>query len=258
MEPLDFSVRMRQIARKHGIDINKMDFKKINSEREERMNREAIRLTKRNKISKKRRFLDYSVASDESDIKHTFDDFSVGDELQRAELDKAKQIAERISNGETGNFTFSGNAGSGKTLLAVSILNYVNTNSYNKLCYFLSFEVYMMMVKASFNDSRLKSDVQMIEMCVRDSDLLVLDDLGSETFMQHVDDKKKNPTQASEFTQELLYRFADYRKNKTNIVTTNNTSKELQSIYNPKIYSRLIAKKANNAIRFDSRDMRNI
>jgi len=249
---------MRQIAHKHGIDLSKMDFKEINSQREERMNQEAIRLTKRNIESKKRRFLEYSLVSDESDLKQNFNDFSVGDSLQQMELDKAKQIAERISNGETGNFTFSGNAGSGKTLLAVSILNYVNTNSYKKLCYFLSFEMYMTMVKASFNDNRLKDDVQIIEMCVRDSDLLVLDDLGSETFMQHIDQRKKEPTQASEFTQEALFRFADYRKNKTNIVTTNNSSKELQSIYNSKIYSRLIAKKAENAIRFDSRDMRNI
>lgn len=258
MEPLDFSVRMRRIARKHGIDLSKMDFKKLNSEREERMDKEAIRLTKRNKASKKKRFLSYSLVSDDSDLRQTFDDFAVDDTLQQAELNRAMQIAERINNGETGNFTFSGNAGSGKTLLAISILNYVNANSYNKLCYFLSFEMYMTMVKASFNDNRLKADVQMIEMCVRDSDLFVLDDLGSETFMQHVDDKKKSPTQASEFTQEALFRFADYRKNKTNIITTNNTSKELQSIYNPKIYSRLIAKKADNAIRFDSRDMRNI
>lgn len=258
MESLNLDGPMRRIAAKHGIDLSKLDFNDLLASRDEREEQETIKFTQMNNKSKRSRTFQSSLVSDFEDLKQTFDDFNVTDDKQQKELNRAKNIATRIIQGETGNFTFSGPAGSGKTMLAISILNAINKSKCGKTCYFLSFEMFISKQKASFNDPALKKDIQKIEKCIQNCDVFVLDDLGSETFMQHVDKFKKKPTQASEFTQETLFRFADYRKSKTNIVTTNNSSTELQDIYNSKIYSRLIAKNMGNAIKFDSKDMRNI
>ena len=252
MEPLNLEGPMRRIAKKHGIDLSKLDIQKILDARDARKEQEAIRFTQINNQIKKKRLYNSSLISDFEDLSQTFDDFRITDAKQKSEFDKAKNIAERILNGEIGNYTFAGNAGSGKTMLAISILNYINQNNDVKSCYFASFS---MLVNENINgihDPGQRRDALRAENCIKNCDVLVLDDLGSETAM------KSDTREASDYTQSLLFRIADYRKSKVNIVTTNNSSKELQSIYNSKIYSRLIAKKANNAIRFDSKDMRNV
>ena len=79
--------------------------------------------------------------------------------------------------------------------------------------------------------------------------MLVLDDLGSESVLV-------NNSEASNFTQKVLFRIADYRKNKPNIITTNNTSVQLRKMYNEKIVSRLLAKNSDNIVVFDGEDRR--
>lgn len=252
MEPLNLDGPMRRIAAKHGIDLTKLNINQVLENRDQREEQESIKFTKMNNRIKRRRLYDSSLISDCDDLEQTFMDFKVIDDIQSVELSKAKNIASRIINGEIGNFTFSGRAGSGKTMLAISILNKILENDDSLSCYFVSFSMLLNMTLDGMKDSGMKQESWGVENCIKHCDVLVLDDLGSETAM------KAETREATDYTQSLLFRLADYRKNKTNIVTTNNSSKELQSIYNPKIYSRLIAKKADNAIRFDSRDMRNI
>lgn len=252
MEHLNLDGPMRRIASKHGINLAKIDMDDVLKNRDEREKTESIRFTRMNNRIKRKRIFDSSLISDVEDLNQTFSDFEVNDEKQSVELNKSKDISKRIAQGEVGNFTFSGNAGSGKTMLAVSILNNIMNTNDTLTCYFVSFPMLVNEVLGGINDYEMKLDSLKAEKCIKNCDVLVLDDLGSETAM------KSDVREASDHTQSLLFRLADYRKNKVNIVTTNNTSKELQNIYNNKIYSRLIAKKARNAIKFDSKDMRNI
>lgn len=252
MEHLNLDGPMRRIAAKHGIDLSRIDIDRVLESRDEREEKESIKFTQMNNRIKKRRLFESSLISDYEDLGQTFDDFRITDNKQSLELNKAKNIAGRIMNGEIGNFTFAGNAGAGKTMLAIGILNEVMNSSEYLSCYFASFSMLLNETLNGMKDYGMKLDALNAEKCIKNCDVLVLDDLGSETAM------KSETREASDYTQSLLFRLADYRKNKVNIVTTNNSSKELQLIYNPKIYSRLIAKKGNNAIRFDSKDMRNI
>lgn len=252
MEPLDLDGAMRIVAAKHGIDLNNIDIQHAIDTRDEREENEAIKFTQMNNRIKKRRLFESSLISDYGDLSQTFDDFKITDDQQSDEFNKAQSIANRITNNEIGNFTFAGNAGSGKTMLAISILNEVMKSSDSLSCYFASFSILLNETLMGIKDYGMKKDAMNAEKCIQNCDVLVLDDLGSETAM------KSETREASDYTQSLLFRIADYRKSKVNIVTTNNSSKELQLIYNPKIYSRLIAKKGNNAIRFDSKDMRNV
>lgn len=252
MEPLNLDGPMRRIAAKHGIDINKIDIDQVLKQRDQREELEAIKFTNMNNRIKRMRLFNSSLISDAEDLHQFFSDFEISDDEQSIEFNKATDIANRIMSGEVGNYTFAGKAGSGKTMLAVSILNQIMNSKTNLSCYFVSFSMLLNMTLVGIKDFSMKQKAWDVEDCIKACDVLVLDDLGSESAMKSVTDE------ASNYTQSLLFRLADYRKSKVNIVTTNNSSKELQSIYNPKIYSRLIAKKSNNAIRFDSKDMRNI
>ncbi|WP_363472809.1 AAA family ATPase [Companilactobacillus musae] len=252
MEPLNLDGPMKRIAAKHGIDINKIDIDQVLKQRDQREELEAVKFTNMNNRIKRTRLFNSSLISDAEDLHQFFSDFEISDDAQSIEFNKATDIANRIMSGEVGNYTFAGKAGSGKTMLAVSILNQIMNSQTNLSCYFASFSMLLNMTLVGIKDFSMKQKAWDVEDCIKACDVLVLDDLGSESAM------KSETDEASNHTQSLLFRLADYRKSKVNIVTTNNSSKELQSIYNPKIYSRLIAKKSNNAIRFDSKDMRNI
>ena len=257
MEKLDLDTAMRMIASKHHVDLSKINFSKVLSERDERQDKEAVKFKKMYDDVNRKRLLGSSVISDIDDLKQTFNDFNVNDSEQDKELSQAKNIAHRIIQGEKRNFTFSGNAGAGKTMLAISIINQIMKDSDVLTCYFASFAMLSQMNLDGIKDYGIKNDLIRAEKCIKNCDVLVLDDLGSETAF------KKNPrfaedNEASNYTQKLLFRIADYRKSKANIITTNNSSAEIQAIYNKKIYSRLIAKHKEDVIKFNSRDMRNL
>lgn len=245
---------MRFVQKKHGtIDINPDE---VLATRDAREHERSIEFTKKLIHQDRKRMFNSSLISDWDDLKQSFSHFKVTDQYQDIELSKAKNIADRIISGETGNYTFSGSAGAGKTMLAVSILNYINAQDVNLKCLFVSMSMLMDLETASFSGAD-GGDTRKLEKCIKNCDILVLDDLGSESTLQ-VQEGNRGIPQSKDYVQRALFRICDYRKSKTNIVTTNNTSVEIQRIYNPKIYSRLIAKKKENVIVFNSRDMRNI
>jgi len=241
-----------KLKRKHKLNINIEDELK---HRDEHQREKEIEFTKINNQNKRKRMFKSSLVSDPDDLKSTFADFNTDSDIQKKELVKAKNIANRIYHGEKGNFLFTGKPGLGKTMLAVSILNGLNGLGNTSLsCYFLSFEMFMELKKSSFNDKfgTVRDDVYRIEQCAKNCDVLVIDDLGSETSFATEEDVKSG----SQYTQETLFRIADYRKNKVNIITTNNIGSELQDMYHPKIISRLLTKNTDNSIQFEGVDQR--
>lgn len=241
----------RQIALKHGVDYSGIDFKKVISERDQREEQLSIEFTKRAIQTKRKGIFKHSLVSDWDDLRFNFEDFNTISQNQKDELAKAKNIANRIVKGDIGNFLFTGEPGLGKSMLAVSILNGLNGLPDLQLsCYFLSFAMFVNNTQMAFKDYGLQEDNRKVEECVKNCDVLVIDDLGSESSMT------TNTNEASNYAQKILFRFADYRKNKTNIITTNNTGLELQKMYDPKIISRLMTKRAENTIVFNGNDMR--
>jgi DNA replication protein DnaC len=67
-------------------------------------------------------------------------------------------------------------------------------------------------------------------------DFLVLDDVGAETGAMDTDKR------ASDFIHRVLYGITNARQNKSTITTTNLGSKDLYSMYDKKIVSRLFRK----------------
>ena len=132
---------------------------------------------------------------------------------QEAIRQKQKDNGEKVQpmdNSRTFNTLFTGLPGRGKSHLALSILKAVN-ESFN------------------YPDSKY-TEQNMVDLLGR-VDLLVLDDLGSESSF------KRDSREATEFVQNVLFGVLN-RRNCT-IVTTNLNSAEMSTVYNPKLLSRM-------------------
>ena len=129
------------------------------------------------------------------------------------------------------NTILSGKAGSGKSHLAMSILKAVNEHAEPwQSCIFVSVVDLMMLIRDSFGKPDSKyTEANMIAL-LTNCDLLVLDDLGSESSLM------RSTTESSEFVQRVLFSVLSRKRT---IITTNLTSDELMQIYNPKIFSRI-------------------
>lgn len=148
-------------------------------------------------------------------------------------LDRKKQF----------NTIFTGAPGSGKSHLAMSMLKAVNDNFEPwGSCLFISINDLLRLIKDSFNQPKSKyTEANMVELLSK-TELLVLDDLGSEASF------KRENREASEYVQQFLFGVLNAR-NRT-IITTNLNSSELEEIYNPKIISRIYRGVEGHIIKF--------
>lgn len=189
-----------------------------------------------------------SICTDEDVWKASFDSFRTdGKHAETLESIKNKArhiageyLATKIETDEKGkkvivrnefNTILSGKAGSGKSHLAMSILKAVNEHADPwQSCIFVSVVDLMMLIRDSFGKPDSKyTEANMIAL-LTSCDLLVLDDLGTESSLM------KNTNESSEFVQRVLFSILSRKRT---IITTNLTSDELMQIYNPKIFSRI-------------------
>lgn len=141
------------------------------------------------------------------------------------------------------NTIFSGVPGVGKSHLAMSMLKGINEHfdPYGS-CIFISVNDLMRLIKDSFNNPQSKyTEMNMVHLLSK-VDVLVLDDLGSESSF------KRDNREASEYIQQVLFGVLNARQR--TIITTNLNSEELESIYNPKIVSRIYKGVENHIIKF--------
>ncbi|WP_348920143.1 ATP-binding protein [Enterococcus rotai] len=141
------------------------------------------------------------------------------------------------------NTIFSGVPGVGKSHLAMSMLKAINEHfdPYGS-CLFVSVNDLMRLIKDSINNRESKyTEVNMVHLLSK-VDVLVLDDLGSESSF------KRDSREASEYIQQVLFGVLNARQR--TIITTNLSSSELEEIYNPKIVSRIYKGVENHIIKF--------
>lgn len=187
-----------------------------------------------------------SLIGNTESLEQTFDDFSVMNDKQNVELEQAINIANRIANGERHKFVFYGKPGTGKTMLSISILNKLK-NKYS--CLFVDIAMFIELTKR-FNDERAKLQVNSLYKAMSNADVLVIDDLGSESSLQ------SSAKESSDYNQKIVFNIAQCRDGKTTIITTNNSGVNLKKIYNPKLISKLMNTDKSNIIHFDSEDYR--
>ena len=163
------------------------------------------------------------------------------------------QIAREYYKGATFNSLLTGNAGAGKSHLAMSMLRVVNeySNPYRK-CLFISVDEMMRKIKAGFNRTGdyYYTEERMINP-LTEADLLVLDDLGAETGAINSDKA------ATDFTTKMLYAIVNGRMSKPTIITTNLDTRALGKKYDSKLISRMMKGAKGHVIQFkETKDKR--
>ena len=189
-----------------------------------------------------------SAYNEQNILNNKFNQIEAPDEQTRVIATQVKRISERYKQGNKFNCVFSGMPGTGKTFLATCLLNDVNENASKPLaCLFVSAPLLqeLALARVRGKDWQQVEEMNHLEKSIRSADLMVLDDLGSETSMQ-----VNNIKTANETTQKILFTASDSRQGKSTIITTNYTSAELQMMYNPKIISRLMTNKPEHIINF--------
>lgn len=170
----------------------------------------------------------------------------VSDEF-KAIAQKSAQMAKEIALGERYNIILSGTAGAGKTMLATCILNYVSKHSTKPTnCLFLSVSELADLAYSQYNREEYARQARYHQLFkdIKDTDVLLLDDLGTESSMQ------ANTQEAANTIQKALFRIGDLMQGKCIIITTNNTEQQLCSIYNAKIVSRLLTSNKGHILNF--------
>ncbi|MBZ1502935.1 DnaA ATPase domain-containing protein [Leuconostoc mesenteroides] len=167
---------------------------------------------------------------------------------------KSADITKRMFDSNF-NVLFYGEAGTGKTAMVLAIIDALKQHS-DKLSMFVSVMDLRELIMYDFNDNEAAIKIKNIERSMREVDVLILDDFGSEA------GGMKNEGSATERLQQFWFRVAEARqvrdkdgnKRYSTIVTTNNDRGDLERMYNKKIVSRLITKKAENTVVFDGLD----
>lgn len=175
-----------------------------------------------------------SIVFDDDILTATFDNFDVTNEETEKAKEQARMAAyQYLDKNNKFNTLLTGTPGTGKSHLAMSILKAVNDNAKEPTsCLFISTNELMRRIKDSFNNKdSFYTENRMIEL-LSNVDLLVLDDLGSESVF-----RSNNINEATNYTQNVLFGVLDRRKR--TIITTNLNSQELAEIYNEKIVSRI-------------------
>ena len=186
-----------------------------------------------------------SIVSDNSIIEATFKSFVANTPAEQKAKRFAVDVAERYINGENFTTVLMGDVGSGKSHLAMSILNQVNIASFRngnpKRVLFVSFPELIGRIKESFNDYESRfSEERMLEL-MRGADLLVIDDAGRESNLS-------SGKSASDWLQRFVFKLFDNDTPK--IITTNLTENGLVSIYNAGNASRILRNSAGNVFSF--------
>ncbi|TOY85746.1 DNA replication protein [Levilactobacillus brevis] len=182
---------------------------------------------------------------DDPDLKYaTFHNFEATGQEAKDNWNAARKIAYQYLEADSHfNTLFTGYPGRGKSHLALSILKAVNANTKQPVsCLFVSVNELMRLIRDSFNYPDSKYTEENMVSLLGHADLLVLDDLGSESSF------KRESREASEFTQNVLFGILNNR-NRT-IITTNLNSNELSAIYNPKLLSRMYKGIKGHIIKF--------
>ncbi|WP_125588369.1 ATP-binding protein [Companilactobacillus jidongensis] len=239
-----FDPKTIKLLKKHGITKVPQE---TSADREKRMRDDDIKATQAYYQHDRKETFKSSLIGQPSSLRKTFEDFNVTNSKQARELSKAQSIAKRIEEGECHHYTFTGVPGSGKSMLAIAVLNQLRSTH---TCYFVDFTM-LMSLAHRFKDDKAMNEVNKIMRAIQLADIVVLDDIGSDSSM------KRTVRESNDFTQSKLFEIAQYRDHKTTIITTNHTGTELAQIYNDKLVSRLFRTDGgNNVIKFDSEDYR--
>lgn len=176
-----------------------------------------------------------SLLRDTDLLNASFSSYEVSGDEEVRNKQKASDAYLRYKQDETFNAWFTGSPGVGKSHLAMSILRNINeSDEKDKRCLFVSVDEMLLKIRESFDNKESRFTESYFVNLLSEVDYLVLDDLGAETGGTGTTKK------ATDFTLRVLYAIANARQNKSTLVTTNLSRKQLEAMYDAKLVSRLL------------------
>lgn len=191
----------------------------------------------------------FSIIVDESIREASLKNYDTEHPKHKEVIQEARDIMNAFVKGKRGNVWLVGDAGTGKSHIAMSILKGINEYGRGRVqkafddeqdimqegytCVFMTVNEMYRDIRRSFNEKGFeRTESYFIELC-GNADILVLDDLGAESGSMNVD------REASRFVQEILYSIANARQDKMTIITTNLKKDARTKLYDTKMLSRL-------------------
>lgn len=174
-----------------------------------------------------------SIVLDRDMFKMTFENYDAVDEETKRNKEKALNIARSLYKGSKSNEMLAGMFGTGKTHLAMAILNQLNQFTDMKLL-FVSMDVLVRRIRANMGDKESPYEEERVIYLLSKADVLVLDDLGAE--VGSID----RASEATDFVVRIINGVLNGRANKPTILTTNLSIGELNKIYDGRIVSRML------------------
>lgn len=238
---------IQEIIDKRGMDVSKLP---TQEEIEKRFYERSMAALNRKKA---RAIYRYSVFPGNVPAKFTFEkwqpemqtDLQKSRDLGNRAYKLAKQMQETPEN-----VILFGPRGTGKTSLALAMLTSLRDEGQSGL--FISTAELSNLMGLQYDAPDVRQRLAGIERAMKEADVLLLDDFGTEGGM------KLDIKPVRRDMQELMYRVAnarlDFESNSprlSTIVTTNNEMSELEHMYNSKLISRIIPKSKDCTLNFE-------
>lgn len=236
--------RIKEIAREHGVDV---DHEETPKERDQRRERDEKAMQEAFRRQKAKIYFNYSLWSSDKPLKFTFSQWNKNlqpnSQLAKVLCRQAYELAESMVN-EPQNVIMWGKPGVGKTSLALAMLNYLE--AHGKSVMVVSTAELSNLYHLQYEARDVPQRIADIIRAMKEVDVLVLDDFGTEGGLASRIMESGYKGVHSDL-QRGIYQVANARFDlNTNrrlgstIITTNNTVKELQRMYDGKILSRLL------------------
>lgn len=262
-----------EFAKKHGVDLLDPQALKHYKERNEQMEVKYTKAAKRRHIEL---IWDQSLWNS-GEIEFAFSNWKPE---ERSNVQKARNLgnkAYKLSHfllNNNFNVVMSGEAGVGKTSLALAMVTFLR--EHGKTALFVSTDELLSMISNQYDYEDVRQQLNRTKKAMYTADVLLLDDLGAEggsiskvngdhysgvrqdmqRFMQDVANNRYEGTQEEQNNARKKGIKLPKPAHST-IITTNNTTDELERIYAHRTISRLITRDSNHRLAFnDMEDMR--
>lgn len=263
-----------ELFAKHGVNVNDDSLAKRVNDRNKRMEKLYNQQAKRNK---QKVIWDKSLWAS-GEISFDFKDWKPNERQNPIKAknlgNKAFKLAHQMATNGHLNVIMSGDAGVGKTSLALAMLSKLKQD--NKTVLFVSVIALSQLVSDQYEYNDRKEQLRELKRAMCECDVLLLDDLGAdggsaEKVMSNGYTGARKDVQALMFDvannryegtrkEQNAARKAGVRLSKPvhqTIITTNNMTEELERIYGERTISRLISRDPNHRLAFnDMEDMR--
>lgn len=210
-----------------------------------------------------------SLWSGRTPIAFNFSSWDSSKQISKQNAEQLKQKAQQLTqqmltpDDKPFNVMFEGSPGTGKTSLAIAMIDYVRHHGYRwgyikhpdgaekykryvDVLFLATDEMLELVYHSMDGDGQARNQLQQVVKFAKAADVLILDDFGTEGGM------KGTIRPVHKTMQELMYDINNARFGKKyTIITTNNTVEELRSMYNVKLISRLIPTNADHTLNFN-------